>query len=149
MFSKDKKFYLVRGDVLPEAMRKTIEVKELLEQKKAKSIFEAVQMVDVSRSAYYKYKDSVYPFRALVQEQIITLSLYLEDRTGNLSNVLATLAQARCNVLTIHQTVPIQGKANVTLSLDISDMKDEINKVLHNLRKLEFIERVEVLSSGV
>jgi len=149
MFSKDNKFYLVRGDILPEAMGKTIEVKELLEQKKANSIFEAVQMVDLSRSAYYKYKDAVFPFKAIVKEKIITLSLYLEDRSGALSNVLTTLADSKCNVLTIHQTVPIQGKANVTMSLDVSEIEDEIGKVLHTLRRLEFIEQVDVLSSGV
>lgn len=149
MFSKDNKFYLVRGDVLPEAMRKTIEVKELLEQRKASSIFEAVQMKDLSRSAYYKYKDSVFPFKAIVKEKIITIALYLEDRAGALSNVLTTLAEAKCNVLTIHQTVPIQGKANVTMSLDVSEIEDEIGKILHRLKKLEFIEQVNVLSSGV
>lgn len=148
MLSKDNKFYLVRGDILPEAMRKTIEVKELLEQKKAQSIFEAVHMAGLSRSAYYKYKDSVFPFKKIVKDKIITLSLYLEDRAGSLSNVLTTVAESGCNVLTIHQTIPIQGKANVTMSLDISGV-EEMNKMLHTLRKLEFIEQVDVLSSGV
>lgn len=149
MFSNNKKFYLVRGDVLPEAMRKTIKVKELLDQRQAASIFEAVQMADVSRSAYYKYKDAVFPFKAIVKERIVTIALYVEDRSGALSNVLTTLAEAQCNVLTIHQTVPVQGKANVTLSLDVSEIDDEIGKILHKLRKLEFIEQVDVLSSGV
>lgn len=149
MFSNNKKFYLVRGDVLPEAMRKTIKVKELLDQRRAASIFEAVQMADVSRSAYYKYKDAVFPFKAIVKERIVTIALYVEDRSGALSNVLTTLAEAQCNVLTIHQTVPVQGKANVTLSLDVSEIDDEIGKILHKLRKLEFIEQVDVLSSGV
>src|SRR5699024_2005245 len=128
MFSNNKKFYLVRGDVLPEAMRKTIKVKELLDQRQAASIFEAVQMADVSRSAYYKYKDAVFPFKAIVKERIVTIALYVEDRSGALSNVLTTLAEAQCNVLTIHQTVPVQGKANVTLSLDVSEIDDEIGK---------------------
>lgn len=149
MFSNNKKFYLVRGDILPEAMRKTIKVKELLEQRQAASIYEAVQMADVSRSAYYKYKDAVFPFKAIVKERIVTIALYVEDRSGALSNVLTTLAEAKCNVLTIHQTVPVQGKANVTLSLDVSEIDDEIGKMLHRLRKLEFIEQVDVLSSGV
>ncbi len=149
MFSNNKKFYLVRGDILPEAMRKTIKVKELLEQRQAASIYEAVQMADVSRSAYYKYKDAVFPFKAIVKERIVTIALYVEDRSGALSNVLTTLAEAKCNVLTIHQTVPVQGKANVTLSLDVSEIDDEIGKMLHTLRKLEFIEQVDVLSSGV
>src|SRR5699024_12241571 len=98
---------------------------------------------------YYKYKDAVFPFKAIVKERIVTIALYVEDRSGALSNVLTTLAEAQCNVLTIHQTVPVQGKANVTLSLDVSEIDDEIGKILHKLRKLEFIEQVDVLSSGV
>lgn len=70
---KEETFYLVREDVLPEAMRKTLEVKKLIERKKAESIAEAVQKVDLSRSAFYKYRDAVFPFYTMVKEQIITL----------------------------------------------------------------------------
>src|SRR5690625_1007758 len=148
MIDQSKKFYLVRSDVLPEAMRKTIQVKELLEEGNVKTIYEAVQKVNLSRSAYYKYKDTVFPFKALVQEQIITLFFYLEDRTGTLSKLLQIVADAGCNILTIHQTIPIQGKANVTLSLDISQMDQDIGKLIHTLKQLEFVERVDMLSSA-
>lgn len=148
MIDHTKKFYLVHSDVLPEAMKKTIQVKELLEEGKVKTIYDAVRQVDLSRSAYYKYKDTVFPFKALVKEKIITLFFYLEDRTGTLSNLLRIVAEAGCNILTIHQTIPIQGKANVTLSLDISQMKDDIGKLIHTLKRLEFVERVDMLSSG-
>lgn len=148
MIAHNNKFYLVRDDVLPEAMKKTIKVKELLEQGEVKTIFDAVQKVDLSRSAYYKYKDSVYPFKALIKEKIITLFFHLEDRAGTLSKLLKIVAKADCNVLTIHQTIPIQGKANVTLSLDISQMEVDIGELMHALRQLEFIERVDMLSSG-
>src|SRR5690625_3574125 len=94
-------------------MRKTIQVKELFEEGNVKTIYEAVQKVNLSRSAYYKYKDTVFPFKALVQEQIITLFFYLEDRTGTLSKLLQAVAEAGCNILTIHQTIPIQGKAKI------------------------------------
>lgn len=69
----DKKFYLVREDVLPEAMKKTIEAKELLDRGKAESVWEAVQQVDLSRSAFYKYRDTVFPFHTVVKERLITL----------------------------------------------------------------------------
>lgn len=145
---KNEKFYLVRSDVLPESMQKTIEVKELLERGKAKSIYEAVQMADLSRSAFYKYKDAVFPFQAMVKEKIITLFFHLEDRAGTLSKLLHIVANAGCNILTIHQTIPLQGKANVTLSLDISRINEEIEQLIHQLKQLEFIERVDMLSSG-
>ncbi|MCP3030443.1 ACT domain-containing protein [Halobacillus sp. A1] len=148
MTDYNEKFYLVRSDILPEAMKKTIEAKALIERGKAVSIFEAVQDVGLSRSAFYKYRDAVFPFQAMVKEQMITLFFHLEDRTGTLSNLLNTVADSGCNVLTIHQTIPLQGKANVTLSLNTTGMIYSIEQLLQRLHKLDFVDRVEILSSG-
>lgn len=147
MKNKEEKFFLVRHDVLPEAMLKTIEVKELLERGKAKTIYEAVQQVDLSRSAFYKYKDAVFPFHAMVKEKMLTLFFHLEDRSGTLSKLLDIVAKANCNVLTIHQTIPTLGKANVTLTLDISEIDQNIETLIHDLKQMEFVERVDILSS--
>ncbi|MBA9025716.1 MULTISPECIES: ACT domain-containing protein [Bacillaceae] len=144
----DKKFYLVREDVLPEAMKKTLDAKEMIERGKAESVWEAVQRVDLSRSAYYKYRDTVFPFHTIVKEKLVTLFFYLEDRSGTLSELLRVVASSGCNVLTIHQTIPLQGRANVTLSLDASAMKVGVDEMMTNFRKMEFVERVEVLGSG-
>jgi len=144
----DKKFFLVREDVLPEAMKKTLEAKEMIERGKADSVWDAVQRVDLSRSAFYKYRDTVFPFHTVVKERIITLFFQLEDRSGTLSELLATVAYSGCNVLTIHQTIPLQGRANVTLSLNVTEMKVEMDELLGKLRRLEFVEKVEVLGSG-
>jgi chorismate mutase len=144
----DKKFYLVREDVLPEAMKKTLDAKEMIERGKADSVWDAVQKVDLSRSAYYKYRDTVYPFHTVVKERIISLFFHLEDRSGTLSELLSLVANSGCNVLTIHQTIPLQGRANVTLSLNIGEMKGEMDELLTRLRQLEFVEKVEVLGSG-
>lgn len=144
----DKKFYLVREDVLPEAMKKTLDAKEMIERGKADSVWDAVQKVDLSRSAYYKYRDTVYPFHTVVKERIISLFFHLEDRSGTLSELLSLVAKSGCNVLTIHQTIPLQGRANVTLSLNIGDMQLEMDELLTRLRQLEFVEKVEVLGSG-
>lgn len=149
MEADDEKFYLVHRNVLPDAMRKTIKAKELLADGEVKTIFEAVQSVNLSRSAYYKYKDAVFPFKTLVKEQIVTLFFHLEDSAGTLSKLLKVVAKSNCNVLTIHQTIPIQGKANVTLSLDITHIEQGIGKLIHGLKELEFVERIDILSSGV
>jgi len=82
----DKKYYLVREDVLPEAMKKTIDVKDMLERGKAESIADAVQKVDLSRSAFYKYRDTVFPFSTIQKEKIISLFFHLEDRSGHCQN---------------------------------------------------------------
>ncbi|WP_163101804.1 ACT domain-containing protein [Peribacillus alkalitolerans] len=148
MKKTDKKFYLVREDVLPEAMQKTLEAKAMIERGKAESVWEAVQKVDLSRSAFYKYRDTVFPFHTIVKEKIITLFFHLEDRSGTLSELLSIVAKTGCNILTIHQTIPLQGRANVTLSLNVSEMKTDMDSLLSSLRKLEFVDKVEVLSSG-
>nr|MDF9458504.1 ACT domain-containing protein [Bacillus pumilus] len=145
---KEETFYLVREDVLPDAMRKTLEVKKLLDRKKADSVADAVQQADLSRSAFYKYRDAVFPFYTMVKEQIITLFFHLEDRSGALSRSLQIVADSGCNVLSIHQTIPPQGRANVTLSISTAGMADDINTVMNQLRKLEFVEKVEILGSG-
>jgi chorismate mutase len=144
----DKKFYLVREDVLPEAMKKTLDAKEMLERGKVESVWDAVQKVDLSRSAFYKYRDTVFPFHTIVKERLITLFFHLEDRSGTLSQLLGVVASSGCNVLTIHQTIPLQGRANVTLSLNTTDMAIEIEELLARLRRMEFVEKVEVLGSG-
>lgn len=142
------KFYLVREDVLTEAMKKTLEAKEMLERGRAESIGEAVQRVDLSRSAFYKYRDTVFPFHTIVKERLVTLFFYLEDRSGTLSQLLQIVASSGCNVLTIHQTIPLQGRANVTLSVNTAGIEMDIEELLEQLRRLEFVEKVEVLGSG-
>ncbi|MDF0726780.1 ACT domain-containing protein [Cytobacillus sp. S13-E01] len=144
----DEKFYLVREDVLPEAIKKTLEAKELLERGKANSVADAAQLVDLSRSAYYKYRDTVFPFHTVVKERIISLFFHLEDRSGTLSQLLGVVAASGCNVLTIHQTIPLRGKANVTLSLNTAGMTEEVTELLTKLKRLEFVDKVDVLGTG-
>ncbi|MED4240352.1 ACT domain-containing protein [Priestia megaterium] len=148
MHKSDKQFYLVREDVLPEAMKKTLDAKLLIERGKVESVADAVQAVDLSRSAFYKYRDTVFPFQTVVKQRIISLFFHIEDRSGTLSHLLSTVASSGCNVLTIHQTIPLQGRANVTLSLDTASMNVELNEMLRRLKSLEFVDKVDVLGSG-
>lgn len=141
-------FYLVREDVLTEAMQKTLEAKALLQNGKVNSIWDAVKEVDLSRSAFYKYRDAVFPFHSIVQERILTVFLQLEDREGTLARLLQLVAESQCNVLTIHQTIPIQGRASVTLSLDVTAMSKDINEFLSEMKRLDFVETADVISSG-
>jgi chorismate mutase len=145
---KNYKFYLVREDVLPEAMKKCVDAKEMVERGKVKSIWDAVGEVDLSRSAFYKYRDTVFPFSSVVNDRLITLFFHLEDRSGTLSKLLGVVASAGCNVLSIHQSIPLQGRANVTLSLNVTEMAIGLDDLLSQLRDLEFVEKVEVLGSG-
>ena len=133
---------------MPDAMQKTLEAKQLLQSGQVASIWDAVKEVDLSRSAFYKYRDAVFPFHSIVKERILTVFIQLQDRKGVLANLLELVSEAHCNVLTIHQTIPIQGRANVTLSLDVTSMTYELDELIQSLKRLDFVESAEVISSG-
>ncbi|MCF6408650.1 ACT domain-containing protein [Pseudalkalibacillus salsuginis] len=145
---KGERFYLVREDVLSEAMTKTLEAKMLLETGKVNTINEAVKAVDLSRSAFYKYRDRIFPFETMVQKKIVSISIHLEDRSGSLSSLLGILAELGCNILTIHQTIPLQGRANITMSIETASSKEDINGILKSLEKLEHVRQVNIIGSG-
>lgn len=144
----DGRFYLVREDVLTESMLKTIEVKKLLATGEVTTIQEAVKSIGLSRSAFYKYRDTVFPFESVARERILTIFIQLEDRKGSLATLLSIVTDAKCNVLTIHQTIPVQGRANVTLSLDVTAMEVKMDRFIQNLKAPDFVESVSVVSSG-
>lgn len=147
--SNSVQYYLVREDVLTESMKKTLQAKALLESGKVEQVNDAVAQVDLSRSAFYKYRDSVFAFHSLVKEKIITLFIYLQDRSGALSEVLKTVADLGCNVLTINQTIPLQGRANVTLSIETGTMVVELSELMHRIEEVDAVDRVEVIGSGM
>ncbi|SDH56677.1 chorismate mutase [Alteribacillus persepolensis] len=148
MAEQNEQFYLVRQDMLTEAMQKTLEAKSLLESKKVQKVGEAVQTVGLSRSAFYKYKDAVFPFHQMIQEQIITLSIQLADKSGSLSALLKEVAKTNANVLTINQTIPLQGRANVTLTVDTSAVKIEVMDLVKRIQEMDAVENAEVVGSG-
>ena len=144
----DGRFYLVREDVLTESMLKTTEAKKILAAGNASTIQEAAKMVGLSRSAFYKYRDTVFPFESVAKERILTLFIQLEDRKGSLATILDIVTSVKCNVLTIHQTIPVQGRANVTLSLDVTAMDVKVERFIQLLKSPDFIESVSIISSG-
>ncbi|MFC4618137.1 ACT domain-containing protein [Camelliibacillus cellulosilyticus] len=141
-------FYLVREDALPESMLKVLEAKKLLARGTAETVSDAVRQVGLSRSAFYKYRDGIFPFHQVVKERIVTLFFYLEDRSGTLTKLLNIVAEAKGNILTIHQTIPLQGRANVSLSIDISQITIDIEALIHRLEQLNEVERVDIVGSG-
>lgn len=141
-------FYLVREEILPEAIKKTIKVKELLKKGEVRTINEAVEKMELSRSAYYKYKDFVFPFYEASKEKIVTLALLLEHKQGVLSRVLNTIANDRASVLTINQGIPLQGVANATISLETVDLVIDLEALLDKLRMIDGVKRLEVLGQA-
>ena len=142
------KFYLVQEDILPEAIKKTIKVKEILKHHQTKTINEAVKKMDLSRSAYYKYKDFVFPFYDVTQGKIVTLSIIIFDKPGSLSQVLNAIASNNGSVLTINQGIPLQGIANVAISVETKDMKCTIENLIKKLEKLSGVSKVNVIGQA-
>ncbi|QQK79545.1 ACT domain-containing protein [Salicibibacter cibi] len=141
-------FFLVREDMLTEAMQKTLEAKRLLENEPSTTIGDAVQKVGLSRSAFYKYRDAILPFHTMSQAKIITLSILLTDKSGALSELLGVVAETQSNVLTINQTIPLQGRANVTLTVDTTMLNIEVKSLMQRIKEMLAVEKVELVGSG-
>lgn len=148
MVTQKSVFYLVREEILPEAIKKTIKVKDMLKRGEARTINEAVEKMELSRSAYYKYKDYVFPFYEASKEKIVTLALLLEHKQGVLSRVLNTIAADHGSVLTINQGIPLQGVANATVSLETAELVIDLEALLDKLRMVEGVKRLEVLGQA-
>ena len=138
-------FFLVQEQILPEAIKKTIRVKEMLKRGDARTINEAVDSMGLSRSAYYKYKDYVFPFYEASRNKIISLTLLLEHKKGVLSSVLTTISGS---VLTINQGIPLQGVANATVSIETANLSVDLEALLDKLRMVDGVKRLEVLGQA-
>lgn len=146
---KDKEtFYLVRSDILPESMHKTLVAKKLIESREVESVQEAVATVQLSRSAFYKYKDAIFPFNAMMKQRIMTVSVHLQHRQGILSALLSYIAQNRGNVLTINQSIPLQGTANVTISIETAQMTIAATQFADGLKQLDGVQKVVIIGQG-
>ncbi|MGO4108049.1 ACT domain-containing protein [Paenibacillus sp. YAF4_2] len=143
-----QRYYVVREDMLPEAILKTIQVKEMLGRGEASTVHEAVEKVGLSRSAFYKYKDGVYGLHELERERIVTISMDLEHRSGVLSSVLSLVASLEGNVLTMNQSIPLQGCANVVISVDISKLNEELTTLIEVIRSQEGVRKAAVIGQG-
>jgi len=129
-------YYLIEASVLPPIYLKVIEVKELLARGGAKTINDAVKTVGISRSAFYKYKDFVYRFVEKTKDKVITLTTKLQDEPGALSRMLYFFAENNCNILTINQSIPINGIAAVSVSFETGKMNIGIEELLTELREV-------------
>ena len=139
-----RKLVIADLSVLPPVYQKVITVKELLESGQAETVNDAAQMADVSRSAYYKYKDYVFPFNQM--QGILTILLTLIDLKGVLSDVLSVMSDAGCNILTINQNVPVNGVASVTVTLQTENMRLSTDRLITLLQSVRGVRKVNILA---
>ena len=112
-------YFVLKERAVPEVLLKVVEAKRLFDSGKVPSVQEATEMVGISRSSFYKYKDDIFPFHETARGKTITMVIQLDDEPGLLSVILKIVAEYHANILTIHQSIPINGIAYLTLSVDI------------------------------
>ena len=126
--------------------QKVAESKLLLETGEVTTVNEATRRTGISRSAFYKYRDTILPFQIMMTGRIITFQLMLHDEPGVLSAILACFARWHANVLTINQTIPTGGCALVTVSAETEDMRIALEDFLHDLTGTSGVVKAEVLA---
>ena len=144
--AEQNKFLLVDLSVLPEVFTKVVEAKRYMAQGKAKSYSDAAKMAGISRSAFYKYRDSVQPFNDMKTGRIITFYALLKDNPGVLSNVLSIFAGSGANILTINQSIPTNGCAAVTISAETSDMRESLEELIASAAETAGVVKFEILA---
>ena len=146
----NRKFYLIREDVLPESVIKTLKVKDALKNNSNLSIYDAVKQFNLSRSAFYKYRETIFPVdEKILDQREFTLILYVNDIVGMLAQVLNAISQLQLSVLTIHQSVPIEDKATITLSLNARNSNLSIDEVIESLREINHVTKVDLISMHI
>ncbi len=144
--ANEEKFLLVDERVVPDIFKKVLEAKKYIATGKAKNSSEAVKLANISRSAFYKYKDHVMEYTSRASSNIITLYLVMEDMPGVLSSVINHLAEYGANILTINQNIPSDGVAAVTVSIRMTDVTLEEEQLIERLHSLRGVVRISKVS---
>ena len=141
------KFYMVKNKALPEVLMKVAEANNMLSAGKAKTIREAIDAVGISRSSYYKYKDDIFPIHEKIQGKTITFVMEMDDRPGLLSNVLKVVAECNANILSIHQSIPVNHIALITLSVLVLPTTDDVTKLFDRIENADGIHNLKIVSA--
>lgn len=141
-----EKFYVVKQKALPEILLKVVEAKRLLDSEKVLTVQDATDRVGISRSSFYKYKDDIFQFNDNTKGRTFTFVLQMDDITGLLSIVLNKIAEYHANVLTINQTIPINGIASLTLSVEVLSTTGDIAKMIDDITELEGVHYLKILA---
>ena len=139
-------YYVLDKKAVPDVLLKVVEAKRLLESGRASSVQEATDSVGISRSSFYKYKDDIFPFHDDTKGKTITWVMQMDDESGLLSDVLKVIADYHANILTIHQSIPINGIASLTISVETTDSTGDITTMMSDIEEKNGIHYVKVLA---
>ena len=142
----ETEYYVVKKKALPEVLLNVVEAKRLLETRKAATIQEAVDAVGISRSSFYKYKDDITQFHDNSQGTTFTITFQMDDEPGLLSDVLKIIAEHGANILTIHQSIPINGTASLSLSIQILETTQDVDLMVRMMEKQRGVHDVQLIA---
>ena len=145
---EQNKYYVVKKNALPEVLLKVVEAKRLLDSGKVNTGQEAVELTGISRSSFYKYKEDIFPFHETEKGQTVTLVNQLDDKPGVLADILNKIAQYRANILTIHQSIPLNGIATLTLSLEVMSTTGNISDMVDEMERQNEIHYLKIVGRG-
>ena len=131
---------------MPEVLLKVVEAKRLLDSGKMTSVQDATEAVGISRSSFYKYKDDIFPFHENAKGKTVTMVIQLDDEPGILSLVLKTIADFHANVLTIHQSIPVNGIASLSLSIDVFPATGDVEVMKNSIESVQGIHYAKILA---
>ena len=140
------KYFVLKKKAVPEVLLKVVEAKRLLDSGKAASVQEAAENVGISRSSFYKYKDDIFPFHDNAKGKTITMVIQLDDEPGLLFVVLRIVADYHANILTIHQSIPVNGIASLTLSVDVLNETGDISQMVNTIEEQQGIHYLKILA---
>lgn len=144
--AEETSFYVLREKAVPEVLLKVVEAKRLIDSGKMDSVQDATEAVGISRSSFYKYKDDIFPYHENAKGKTVTLVIQLDDEPGILSIVLTTIAEFHANILTIHQSIPVNGIASLTLSVDVFPATGEVAEMVNAIERLSGIYYAKIIA---
>ena len=139
-------YFVLREKAVPEVLLKVVEAKRLLESGKVESVQEATEQVGISRSSFYKYKDDIFPFHENEKGKTVTMVIQVDDEPGLLSVVSKSIADCHANILTIHQSIPVNGIATLTLSVDVFPETGDVEKMVDSIESVQGIHYVKIIA---
>lgn len=140
------KYYVIKEAAVPDVLLSVVKAKKLIDSGKASSVNEATNIVGISRSSFYKYKEDIFEFHDEGNGRTINLSLSMEDEPGILSDVLRIVAEAKANILTIHQSIPINGTAALSLSIQMLENTEDIASMVTAMEEHAGVRNVKLLA---
>lgn len=142
----ETKYFVLKQKAVPEVLLKVVEAKRLIDLERALTIQEATEKVGISRSSFYKYKDDIFPFYENAKGRTITMVLQMDDEQGLLSDLLHIVAVYKANILTIHQSIPVNNVATLTLSVEVRPDTGDISGMVGEMERNNGIHYVKIIA---